>query len=355
MNTEISKEKLPAAKRVELALAEKQITEDGLIKLQGFKELILNPKIVDGVIIYEPAVLKEIQTARKQVKATRVLIEKEAKAQRDDANAFIKENIAFEKKFVALISPTEDHLQAQEDELDGLKELIRQEAENAAQQLLEDRMAKLIGVGGKFTATSLECYGLEFSRVDLKMQGEDWFNAKYAEIKVLHDAEVKRIADEKAEQKRIADENAAEKLRLEKVAQEQREAQDKIDKANKAIADENARIAKEKQDAIDKEKRDAEMESAKKLAAENALKQAEEKRKADELAKIEADRLAKEKAERKAARQPDKVKLISFIDELANIKFPELIKSPEAKAILDMTETSLTAIIDKMRELTNKL
>lgn len=429
-------------------LAKKEITKEGLIKMQEYSKLILKAENVDGVLIYDKPVFAQITAARKLLKSSVSTIKNVYKEDRDILNIEVKKNLDEEKELIALILPTKLHLEAEEDKVEKIKNEIEEAKEKAAQQLLEDRITKLIKVGGSYAPNTVVAYGINFYFSDLKHQSEETFNAKFEEIKVLHDAAVKKIADEKLFQERknrlaplihligaldnitvestekefqdlltiltktklvndekqlqIENDNAAKAKELEAVAKEQKEAQDKIDKANQEIQDkrekELLRIFEQREklillidkmrfdgnvfyfmpnpelvpliskefvldasneafdsalsktaDAVNKNREDEKLRRE-----EQIKKEAEDKVENDRKAKIEADRVAKEKEARKLARQPDKTKLINFANELSLIDVPEL-KSPEAKAILDMSKAAFSAMIDKMRELTEKL
>ncbi len=132
------------------SLSEKGITETLIKELVKYSGLEVEASIVNGQVVYNNDQLKKVSDARKQIKNTRVLIEKTCKSFRDVHTQINKEYSAKEKEFVNVLSPVEDALQAEEDKVENLKEQIRIEEEKKQEEVFKSRVVELSGYGCRF-------------------------------------------------------------------------------------------------------------------------------------------------------------------------------------------------------------
>lgn len=356
------------------SLSEKGITETLIKELVKYSGLEVEASIVNGQVVYNNDQLKKVSDARKQIKNTRVLIEKTCKSFRDVHTQINKEYSAKEKEFVNVLSPVEDALQAEEDKVENLKEQIRIEEEQKQEATFKARVVELeaLGMQSKDFGQFYTLNELKVASVDLKFMPESGYIAFLNEVKE-EDAkmkEVARLAEEKAkaeaaELQRIKDAQEAEAKRLEAIRKEQAEKLRQIEEAQARIDAEKKRIADEKEAAERAKQHDIELAKAREAAAEKAVAEeklrvereriaAEEKAKADEAARIEAERKAAEKAAKKEARKPDIQKLKDFADAITAIVSPEL-KSEEATKILNDAVLRLSQISQTIKSQTETL
>jgi len=180
-------------------------------------------------------------------------------------------------------------------------------------------------------------FGEHYAAMDLGNMDDVMFESIYSGAKLSHEAKIKAALEveaariEKEKQAAIESENQRiemERLRKENEIKEKQIELERIEAAKKELA------AKEKADAELKEvNRLAKIENDKQVAIlleqqkANAKLQAELKAKADaekaEQIRIEDEKKAVMVAEKKAAKAPDKVKMLVWIDELT-LPFIEL-------------------------------
>lgn len=294
------------------SLSEKGITETLIQELVKYSGLEVEASIVNGQVVYNNDQLKKVSDARKQIKNTRVLIEKTCKSFRDVHTQINKEYSAKEKEFVNVLSPVEDALQAEEDKVESLKEQIRIEEEQKQEAVFKARVIELeaLGMQSKDFGQFYTLNELKVASVDLKFMPESGYIAFLTEVKAEDKKvkEVARLAEEKskaeaAELQRIKDAQEAEAKRLDAIAKEQaeklkqiEEAQARIDAEKKRIADEKeaAEKAKQLEEALIKAREEAREKAIadEKARVERERIAAEEKAKADEAARIEAEKEA---------------------------------------------------------------
>lgn len=228
-----------------------------------------------------------VDTARKQLKKSRVQIEKDGKMLRAEAIAFQKAVIAKEKELIGMIEPTEKELAERQKTIDDEREMIKRK------QFLPERVQKLQLIGVTVEDTFLLMLD--------ENQWQEFYNIRYSEYlqeqgrKAL---EEKRKAEEAlaAEQKKLEEEKR-------KAVEEMAEQQRKLEAEKKKIEDEKLAMEREKQKQI-------EIEAAKKLEAERVKKEMEQKAQ-DEAARKqreEQDRIMAEKAEQEAIEKKAKYK-----------------------------------------------
>jgi hypothetical protein len=342
--------------------------------------------------------LDAVHRARIDVKTRRVSVQKSGKAHREKANAYLKIVLTEEKRVLSLLEPIEDHLSEEENRVVEEVARIKAAAEAAIAAKITGRQNLLFKMGCVWDGTTFSYAGVEIAEKNKVAQASD---EQFAELVQVIQSALDEAAEEKAEAarkqaeveaelKRVASEQAAEKARLELVAKQQREEQERLNRAREeeaarneqlrknaekelAAAQEQIRIEKEALEAekkrlvdaeanrlkaiedekvrIEQEKiRAIEIETAKQEAAAKAIADAEAKAKKDAEAKAAKEEAARLKAERKVARQPDKVKILAFVNTTnASVLAPD-VKSDEGKEIVGMFIIGLGSLLNEMAE-----
>jgi len=334
---------------MELDLSENEIARRLEFEESMIAELSKNYMAIVVKDINDKAGFDEAHAARMKVKEFRVKLTKSAKAFRDKANKFSKLVIKVENHIVDMLSPIEDHLQAQEDIINNEKARIKDEEDAKEAARIQARIDKLFAFGCSFNGMN---YVLPFApsgysvpSAIVKTCTDGQYETICAEFKKLTDTENARIEketdDKRIEEERLAKVKAgqeAEAARLNAIAEEQRQKEAKL---------------KEEQDKIDKEKlkieHEKEIEKAKKEAAEKALKEAEEKRIKEEKEKSEKAEQERIAAEKKAALAPDKVKILLIADTLDKIMTPD-VQTVEGKALALAIMMSIQKLMKEIRD-----
>lgn len=367
------------AKVIETAELEVAFKTDLPVKAEEYKLEIASLREKYGHLTLEDVGDKNtylaISIARKEVKKVRIGVEKYCSAARETAQSYVKKVIAKEKEIVAEISVIEERLALEEKKYTDELLRIEEEKKRQAQLLINSRIEELLALG----MTYENSYTLKIADFRISVQNLDCPESGYndAKVSISEITEKIRIAKEERERIEREEKQRIESIRLEQeaIAKEQKriadeqarkeremaERENKLrkdeDARQKAIQDEINRKEREANEAIEKERREKELEQARKDAAEKALKDKAEKEEADRLAKIEAERLAAEKEAKKLARQPDKKKLLSWIDAI-QYQFestePDL-KASEAKTILGEAGTKLHEVLNQLRGQVNQL
>lgn len=338
------------------------MTDAAIAKLKT-DYMVLTVKTPQDIAGYEI-----VRKARIDIKKRRVEVEKIRVQLKAESLEYGRRVDGEAKRITALLEPIEDHLIRQEKIVDDERARIKAEAEAKEAERFTARTDTLIqSFGATWNGHTYIAYGISIPAAIIKVCNDEQYEQLVAQLQEKKDAEDARIKAEEIARKaeierlaKVAAEQEAERKRLAEEAQKQAEEaarmkaeQEAIEKAKqKLIDDEAARLAaidREKKRVEDEKRRAEELEKAKKEAAEKALRDAEEKRKRDEEARIEKERLAKIAAEKKAARQPDKVKLLTYADCLAAVAPPSDLKTSEAKDILIETERALVDTIKALR------
>lgn len=205
------------------------------------------------------------------------------------------------------------------------------------------------------------------------------FDNYLAGVKLAYEAKI--AAEKKAEEDRIArekaDAEAREKQRLENIRlraeAEERERLADIERKKQAAALayqkakaererrellEKARLEQERVDkelAVERAKTESERNERERLEKDIAIrKAAEEKAKRDTELKAQAEAREKIAAEKKAARAPDKIKLLNFMQLINDLPRPE-VKSIEAADIASKSNIMLVQCANYIRDNANKL
>jgi len=354
---------------MENALVKFDLTEKEIAKRLNFDEEALKKVNKD----YMAIVVKDVNDkegfnaaheARMKIVKFRVDIVKDAKAFRDEANTFSKNVIKVEKYIVGLVTPVEEHLQAQEDIINNEKARIKAENDAKEAARVQARVDKLYDMGlisrnGNFYL-SFTAEGYVPEAIIKTCPDEDFnkhvndFNQRIA----IENARIeKEQADKKAEEERldkIRKEQEVEFKRLAAIADEQKQREAKLKEAQDKIDADKKRIEDEEKARLKKIADDKALEIAKREAADKAVKEAEEKRIKEEKAKadkIEKDRIA---AEKKAARQPDKAKLLAFALEFEKPANPKM-NTPEGQRALDTFNQKIEDALCDLRERVGEL
>lgn len=217
------------------------------------------------------AIVRENRIA---LKNARVKIGKIGKELRDDANKFASAVIAKEKSLIAIIEPEEDRLEAIEEEAKQL--IIREER----LEKLPSRKERLFEISGIFIASDETLLGMDSTQ----------FEAFYNQCVAEHNENLRLQAlEEQAEKERIAKQEQDE--RDAKIKAEQDKKQAELDAKEKKIADERAKIEKEKMEIAHKKEIEAEKEKARLQAIEDEKVRAENEKKENARKEKEAKEL----------------------------------------------------------------
>jgi len=232
-------------------------------KVEKYKNLKING--IEDKVGYQL-----VDTARKDLKATRGQITKAGKELRDEAVKFSKVVIAREKEFVAIIEPLEKELKEKTDTIDLIIEKEKRKT------LLPERIAKLKEINVEVSDDELlemdskdyliffnekkEEYLEEEARKIEEEKNRIRENKRLEEIKKEAADKAKKEAEEEAEAKRKAD---AEKIKLEreklefekqKAENDKQKAEEEVKRIRKEVKDKLDREAREKLEAIEKQK-----------------------------------------------------------------------------------------------------
>lgn len=303
----------------------------------------------------DKAGLVSVRNARIILKGKRVAITKTGKDLRAQANSFNKAVIDRERELIALIEPTEEALQAEEDRIEAEKEHLRLAVEQAEAKRVQDRIDALRAVDAAHDL------------LELKMGPDDWF----AELlTTATEAFNKKKAVE--EQDRIAKEefDAAEKVRMEQVAKDQeaeRQRLDAVRKEQEAKAEElrlKQKAIDDQQADIDRKKREEEAAAQKKIDDEAAEKKRLEdletaRKEGEEKARVELERKQNEEDEKKRIAEEERLKELEERPDKAKLKaYAMEIFALASKAPTLTTETGnkiLTQVIAHLKEVANSL
>lgn len=263
-----------------------------------------------------PAEYRASSKELSEVKGTRVGIEKRRKEMNADALEYTRKVNTTAKQLTAMVLEIEEPLQAKKDAADAAKK--------AAKEAEEEKKREAVA----------------------------------AQMRAIHEAEEKRLAEERAElDRRRAEQEAREQAVQERLAAE-REAFEAEKRAaaearHKADEAERNRPAAEAE-KLAEEKRQLEAERAAIAAQREATELAE----AERLAKIEAERVAVEaakqaeaaaehKRQREIALRPCKAVLLDYVDEVtALMSRAPAMDEPEADAALE----ECLGLLDKARD-----
>lgn len=326
--------------------------------------------------------LKLVSSFRKEIKSERVAIQKEGKAMRDLITPINKHILSKEKELVDILEPQEQRLQRLEDWAEAELEKEKQAAIEAENARIQNRIDALAEFGYQIDYTDVksmsdETFGKYLDGAKAQFEKEQAEKAEAERLRLEQEekerlereAEAKRLQEERAELEKMRAEN--EKLKQEQEAKEREMETErarladvklalKLEKRRnqlKSIGGDNEfgndsfkykdRILANFYDIHDKndaewdtffasllpgiEKYEKELADAEQKRLDDIAKAAEEARlkaiqdaKDAEAKRIEDERKKKEAEERKAARQPDKVKILKYLDSLATVPFPEL-------------------------------
>lgn len=214
---------------------------------------------------------KAVHDQRMKLKAARVQIAKTGKEAREEALAFQKKVIAYEKELISIIEPVEEELALKEATVDEEKARLERVA------LLPSRQAKLAEIGLTFEDDFLIAMDVPAFTEFYDQKKIDWINEREAKFKAEQEKleadkrtleEAQRIEAAKKEAETAAQEKAIKDAELAKIrAEEEKQAavqaeKDRADAEAKRLVEEQARKDKEVKEAEDariaKEKTDQE-------------------------------------------------------------------------------------------------
>lgn len=313
---------------------------------------------LDNVVVVDPndkTNMKLANTIRLGVRAVRLEAEKTFDAKRSEVQAQML-SYKTEDALWLKAKQTMQILTKEIEEQARWKEETKERFDAEQKELkTQQRMLKIAKVApemsrSEFESMSDETFEMFYSGIEKN------YNDRLESERKAEEARIAKEKEEAAERERIRIEN--ERLKAEAEAKEKQMAEEraKADAERKAL---EAKAQKEREEAAAKLKaeQDAARIAAEKAAAEKAKLEAEIKAKADAdekarkeaEAKAMAERKAKEEAEKKAANAPDKLKLIELAVQIDALNMPE-IKSEEAKKILFDAKTLLAKVSTFIRE-----
>lgn len=296
-----------------------------------------------------------VKTARLDVKARRVAVEKTRVEMKADALEYGRRVDAEAKRITAKLAHIEAHLEAQEAIVTNeLARRKRAEEEKKAAATLA-RMQALE-----------QCQKRDFIAAHVAAMSDQQFAMFLEQAQAAHARRLKDEADaaaaRKAEEAKLAAERAElERIRADqaKVRADQEAEQRRLQaEAQKKLAEERAEIEKQKQAQaeaqrkLDEERRQIELEKARQDAKERAEKDAQAKIERDRQEaqkKAEADERARQQAE---ARRPDRIKLLGVADALDAITVPKV--SEEAAGLAFDIQERVKDLAGDIRALVDK-
>lgn len=321
---------------------------------------------------------KIVREKRIELKNARISVQNDGKDLRENAVKFQKTVIAREKQLIAIIAEEESRLSNAEDQYDKWQEearIKREREENERIQKRIDSLAKFSYALDLYEAKVMPeedfqallghaeaGWKKEQEMLESKRIEDERLKAEALEAQRLYEERIKKESEElerkkaEYEAQRKADLELAERAKKEReyIEEQQRKENERIRKEQEAEA---AKIRAERE-AFEAEKRKADeekrIEQAKLEAAEKARieEQARVKREADE--KAERERKATEEAERQEALKPDKEKLLTFAEGLPGIPCPK-INDIAAANILDVAFDKIEEIREFIKKEIQKL
>lgn len=189
-----------------------------------------------------------VHEAQMQLRATRVDIEKRGKEMREDATAYQKAVIALERSLTDIISEVEDQLKAEKTRIDNLKLEIKLKAEREAREITDKRIRELAQ------------YNVNIPLFELEHMGEVEFIALVQTSRLAYEAQQAEMAQASIDREKLGQERAEFEAEKRKMDIEKQAILDEQNKAKReaelaaakeqvrlqAIADTEARIAREK-------------------------------------------------------------------------------------------------------------
>lgn len=310
--------------------AEQTPSESKAVAFFGKFDLVALKK-ANAELLFDYETKKGREEARSHIyklRQSKAAIEKAGKAERADSIAYQKAVIVEEDKLVAeVVEMIEVHAKPLEEweekeakrvetiraRIDGMKVTAEYLAGKTSAEL-KTRLSELatLVTGEGFDEFADQAYAMKAVAIDQLQQAitaAEKAEADAAELlRLRHEAEMRRIADEKAaEEKRLEDERlSAEKAEADRKAQEAAEALAAEEKRKADEAAEAKRIAAAQKQAAEDARVAAEAEAAQREAklleeaenAKKAQKEAEDKAEAERIAAQVAATAAAEKAKR---------------------------------------------------------
>lgn len=309
---------------------------------------------------------KMVSTARKEVKAERVALEKLRKAFVDDAVKYQAGINGEARRIREELEKVEKHLEEEEEKVEQEKARIARAEQEAIQRKLEERRASLYAIGMNFNGQGYAGYGEIIGEISVVSLNDQEFAALVDKCRAAKKAEDDRKAAEAAAAKIEADRIAAERRKLdeERAALEAQQREQEAAAARvKAEQEARERAIREEAEAVERTKREAieaeqrkvrEAEEAKRreeehIATEARIAKEREEAAAAERIRIEAEakaRAEREEAERieRESKMTDRAKLKAYCAALLAIPQPEMKSKAGAEKV--------AAIATKLEEIT---
>jgi hypothetical protein len=198
-------------------------------KKQEFQTLAEEAKALRVDDIHDKAQLKKVKEHRLKIKRERIVIENDAKGYRDFFTTINKNISAKENELLAIISTAESDLKKEEDRVDAELEKERQDAIDAENKRIQDRIDQLAK------------YGVVVDYTELKLASDEDFQLTLTEAQKDWEQEQKRLADLKAAEE-------ADRLKLQKEKEELELAKKRQEDAEKQLAEQRKQLQKQKLD-----------------------------------------------------------------------------------------------------------
>lgn len=266
-------------------------------------ELVAKSKDFVVTDFTDKAQLETLKRYRIDLRKVEIAVEDRGKDMRDIFTKVNKGIFAKQRELTGITSPEIARLAAMEEQAQAA--VLRQE-----------RLERLPARKERLDALS---DGVEAIDDELMEMDSNQFEAYYNK-RVADKLEAERLRQEAA--RKEADAKAAEERRkLDEAADAARKAeQERIDKANRELAEAQAKVDAERKE-LERQKNEADQKEKDRIAAQEAARAKAEQDKLASEAKAEADKEAAILAE---LMRPDKEKLIAFADSLDALVFPEL-------------------------------
>jgi len=260
-------------------------------------------------------IIEKASEARKLITKVRTSVEKRRKELKEDSlrRGQLIDSVA--KAITAEIEPIESHLREQE----GFAERM---AKQRHQALQSERAALIQPYYTMGDAKAINWADMVPEAFEMTLKG-------------YKEAHANRIAEEKRQR-------------------EEREAQAKAEaEERERVKAENERLKRDN-DERDKKAAAERLEAEAKLRQEREAREKLEREAREREAREEADRKAKAVAERKAKRAPDRVKLLTWIEQFESIPDPK-VKDEEAQRIVARAQAAIGELLAKIKKVAEDL
>lgn len=305
----------------------------------------------------------KVSTARKEVKAVRVQVEKERKSLVDDAVKWQRQVNEVAKGITIQLEEIESSLEEMEKAHIAEKERVKQEAERQRKEKIQNRIQVVMSISGmQFNGIIYSIGSASIYQSEVEGLSDTDFQSKVEELETEYQIVLAHRLEEEKRAKEESDRLEAQRKEQEAAAAELKRQQEELEAEKRRIADEQAakeaemkrqqaeaeaelKRQREELEAKEREhKRQEELEAARKEASEKARIEAEFKAKQEADAKAEADRVAKEKEAKRLARRPDIEKFADMREKIYNLIDQYTFNTPEGIEAFSYFEQGLAEL-----------